>query len=100
MKWNNFNLFKRMLYNCQKAQRLTIKRQESKLSPMEYLQYKIHLNYCSICRKFERFSALINQAMSSEQREIEENPANTLSSDEKRELQRKVDAFDDELPKR
>ena len=97
MKLRNFNLFKRILYNCEKAQRLSIKKQESKLTPSEYLQHKIHMHYCSVCRKFEQFSGVLNQHFSRERQELEEQPKKTLSSEEKKELQRKVDELNGDL---
>jgi hypothetical protein len=79
------------MYNCEKAQRLTIKKQESKLTPYEYLQYRIHMQYCLVCRKFEQFSALLNQFLQRGRQGLEDQPPNKLSPEEKKELQRKID---------
>jgi hypothetical protein len=84
-------MFKRIMYNCEKAQRLSIKKQESKLTPYEYLQLKIHMHYCDVCRKFERFSALVNQVLKRARQGIEDQPPKKLSPEEKEEMQRKID---------
>jgi hypothetical protein len=93
MKLRVLNVLKRVIYNCKSAQRLAIKKQESKLTPFEYLQYKIHLRGCSICREFEHFSRVINQFFSRERQEMHRQPKDRLSSEEKGELQRKVNAL-------
>jgi hypothetical protein len=91
MKLINFSIFKKILYDCQKAQRLTIKKQESKLTLSEYLQHRIHLHYCQVCRKFQQFSAVLNQVFARERKDLEERPPSTLSMEEKKEMQRRVD---------
>lgn len=97
MKLTNFVLFKKILYDCQKAQRLTIKKQESKLTLSEYLQHRIHLHYCQVCRKFQQFSAVLNQVFSGERKGLEERPPSTLSMEEKKEMQRRVDELTENL---
>ncbi len=97
MKLINFTAFKKILYDCQKAQRLTIKKQESRLTLSEYLQHRIHLHYCDVCRKFQQFSAVINQVFARERKEMQERPTNTLSSEEKIQLQRQVDELTEDL---
>lgn len=91
MKLSSASKFKRAQYNCARAQRLSIKRQETKLTPTEYLQYKIHMRYCSLCRDFERFSALLNQFFSHNPLETSEQSLHRLSGEEKEEMQRKID---------
>ena len=91
MKLTNFAIFKKILYDCRKAQRLTIKKQESKLTLSESLQLRIHLHYCGVCRKFQQFSALLNQVFGRQRHELEERPPVTLTNEEKMELQRQVD---------
>jgi hypothetical protein len=91
MKFKSFTIFQRILHDCEKAQRLTVKKQESKLTPAEYLQHKIHLHYCHVCRKFAQFSAVVNQFLARERQERQERPKDTLSMEEKSELQRRVD---------
>jgi hypothetical protein len=97
MKGRHFSIFKRIVYNCEKAQRLSIKKQESKLTPAEWLQHRIHMHYCNVCRKFEQFSALLNQYFVRERQELEEQPKNTLSGEEKKELQRRVDELNGDV---
>ena len=99
MKSSYVTKFKRAQYNCAKAQRLSIKRQETKLTPTEYLHYKIHMRYCSLCREFEKFSALLNQFFSGKQRGIPELPMHHLSLEEKEEMQRKIDDLSNHLKK-
>jgi hypothetical protein len=99
MKLTNFVLFKKILYDCQKAQRLTIKKQESKLTLSEYLQHRIHLHYCQVCRKFRQFSAVLNQVFARERKGLEERPPSTLSKEEKMELQQRVDELTENLKK-
>ena len=91
MRLINFTIFKKILYDCRKAQRLTIKKQESKLTLSESLQLRIHLHYCGVCRKFQQFSALLNQVFGRERHELEERPPDILTNEEKIELQRQVD---------
>jgi hypothetical protein len=97
MKLMNFTIFKKILYDCQKAQRLTIKKEESKLTLSEYIQHKIHLHYCEVCRKFQQFSAVINQVFARERQEFEERPTNTLSTEEKIQWQKQVDELTEDL---
>jgi hypothetical protein len=97
MKLINFTIFKKILYDCQKAQRLTIKKQESKLTPSEYLQHRIHLHYCQVCRKFQQFSAVLNQVFARERQQLDKQPTDTLSGEEKIELQRQVDELTEDL---
>jgi hypothetical protein len=99
MKLTNFAIFKKILYDCQKAQRLTIKKQESKLTMSEYLQHKIHLHYCQVCRKFQQFSAVLNQVFGQERKGLEERPPSALTMEEKKEMQRRVDELS-ENPKK
>ncbi len=91
IKNKEFSMFKRIMYNCEKAQRLSIKKQESKLTLNEYLQLKIHMRYCDVCLKFQRFSLLVNHVLNHERRRIEDQPPAKLSPEEKEELQRKID---------
>jgi hypothetical protein len=91
MKLINFTIFKKILYDCRKAQRLTIKKQESKLTLSEHLQHRIHLHYCDVCRKFQQFSAVINQVFARERQELEQPPESKLSTEEKIELQKQID---------
>jgi hypothetical protein len=97
MKLTKFALFKKILYDCQKAQRLSIKKQESKLTLSEYLQHRIHLHYCHVCRKFQQFSAVLNQVFAGERKGMEERPPSTLSPEEKKEMQRQVDELTRDL---
>jgi hypothetical protein len=97
MKLTNFAFFKKILYDCQKAQRLTIKKQESKLTLSENLQLRIHLHYCQVCRKFQQFSTVLNQVFSRERKGLEEQPPSTLSMEEKKEMQRRVDELNEDL---
>jgi hypothetical protein len=97
MRLINFTIFKKILYDCQKAQRLTIKKQESKLTLSEYIQHRIHLHYCGVCRKFQQFSALLNRFFVRERHELEERPASTLSNEEKIQLQKRVDELTEDL---
>jgi len=99
MKSSYVTKFKRTQYNCGRAQRLAIKRQETKLTPAEYLDYTVHMRYCSLCREFERFSALLNQFFSPKRSEIPEQPMHRLSHEEKEEMQRKIDDFSNHLRK-
>lgn len=97
MKLINFTIFKKILYDCQKAQRLTIKKQESKLTLSESLRLRIHLHYCGVCRKFQQFSALLNQVFARERHELEERPPVILTKEEKIQLQRQVDDLTEDL---
>jgi hypothetical protein len=97
MKLMNFTIFKKILYDCQRAQRLTIKKQESKLTLPESLRLRIHLHYCGVCRKFQQFSALLNQVFAGARHELEERPPVTLTNEEKKELQRQVDEMTEDL---
>ena len=97
MRLMNFTIFKKILYDCQRAQRLTIKKQESKLTLSESLRLRIHLHYCGVCRKFQQFSALLNQVFARERHELEERPPVTLTKEEKIALQRQVDELTEDL---
>jgi hypothetical protein len=97
MKLMNFTTFKKILYDCQRAQRLTIKKQESKLTLSEYIRLRIHLHYCGVCRKFQQFSALLNQVFGGARHELQERPPVTLTNEEKIELQRQVDELTEDF---
>jgi hypothetical protein len=97
MKLINFTKFKKILYDCQRAQRLTIKKQESKLTLSESLRLRIHLHYCGVCRKFQQFSALLNQVFGRERQQLEERPPVKLTNEEKIELQRQVDELTEDF---
>lgn len=85
--------FRRAQYNCTEAQRLSIKRQETKLPPAEYVRFKVHMAGCSICREFDKFSALVNKTMHATSLETEKHPPHILNDQEKRSLQQKIDEF-------
>ncbi len=51
----------RIAYNCHRATLLIEKKLIDKLSLREKLELKIHLAGCSVCRTFEKQSALINR---------------------------------------
>ena len=97
MKLMNSTTFKKILYDCQRAQRLTIKKQESKLTLSENIRLRIHLHYCGVCRKFQQFSALLNQVFAGARHEWEERPPVTFTNEEKKELQRQVDELTEDL---
>lgn len=57
--------------NCEEATFLISRGQEAPLSFAEKLWLRIHLLYCSLCRRFKKQSAVISRIM--------ENPGNPVS---------------------
>ena len=61
MKELNDNPLKKITYNCRKATYLIEKKLIDRISFGETLELKIHLAGCSVCRIFEKQSAVINR---------------------------------------
>jgi len=93
MKNTIYSKLKFIQYNCIEAQRLAIKRQETKLLPSEYMRLKVHMAGCSVCREFEKFSALVNKAMHTRLHSMNSNATATLEDNYKKDLQQKIDDF-------
>ena len=55
------NEIKNIAYNCKKATFLIEKKQIGSISMREKIELEIHLSGCSICRTFQKQSAIINK---------------------------------------
>jgi hypothetical protein len=55
------NRLKKIQYDCRKATFLIEKKQHGPISVREWLELKIHLAGCSVCRIFQRQSLAINR---------------------------------------
>lgn len=55
------NRLHKIIYNCKQATFLIEKKQIHSLTVREWLELKIHLAGCSVCRTFQRQSRLINR---------------------------------------
>lgn len=84
-------VLKKIQYNCRKATFLIEKRQGSRLSLREWLELRIHLAGCSVCRIFEQQSRRIN-GMLKELFHDAGTDAGQLDERVKREMQEKIDA--------
>ncbi|WP_316838694.1 hypothetical protein [Pedobacter gandavensis] len=83
------NTFIKILYNCRKATFLIEKKTLSPLTKQENILLKLHLAGCSICRRFQQQSLLINKMI---QHGFQENQKKPLSMNEdfKASLQQKI----------
>jgi len=61
MKITDIELIRRIANNCRKATFLIEKRENESLMDQEEQELAIHLSGCSICREYQRQSALITQ---------------------------------------
>ncbi len=52
---------KKIIYNCKRATLLIEKKLIDRLTLREKMELRIHLFGCSVCRVFDKQSALINQ---------------------------------------
>ena len=59
------NRLKKIQYDCHKATFLIEKKQHGPISVREWLELKIHLAGCSVCRIFQRQSLAINRMIRS-----------------------------------
>jgi len=59
------NRLKKIQYDCRKATFLIEKKQHGPISVREWLELKIHLAGCSVCRLFQRQSLAINRMIHS-----------------------------------
>jgi hypothetical protein len=83
------NRLKKIQYDCRKATFLIEKKQHGSLTVREWLELKIHLAGCSVCRIFQRQSIVINRMI----RSLFHSPdAKEIKMDEpfKREMQDKI----------
>ncbi len=49
-----------MLHNCKQAQQIGVEFEHKPVGFKRWLQLKVHIFYCSYCRRFLKQSALIN----------------------------------------
>lgn len=47
-------LFRKIVFDCKEATRLSIKKEEGKITFVEQLKLRYHLLYCDPCRRFIR----------------------------------------------
>jgi hypothetical protein len=73
----------RTIYNCQKAQQLGIKKENTALDIIETIQLRIHIASCSVCKHFLQQSAHIDAAIKKIMEQSE--ASNTKLSNEKKE---------------
>lgn len=83
------NWLKKIQHNCHKATFLIEKKQHGPITVREWLDLKIHLAGCSVCRRFQRQSLAINRMIRSLLRSPE---VKDIKMDEpfKRDLQDKI----------
>lgn len=84
------NGLKKIIYNCRKATFLIEKKQLAPLTVRENLELKIHLAGCSICRRFQQQSIMINTMI---HRIFKASNPNELKLDDtfKRDLQERIE---------
>lgn len=84
---------KKIIYNCKRATFLIEKKLIDRLTLREKMELRIHLFGCSVCRVFDKQSALINQMV----QHLFKTPKDThLDDNFKQELQHRIE---DELNK-
>lgn len=89
-----FYPFRETVYNCKQATRLSLKREEGKISFSERVKLFYHLRYCFSCRQFIRQSRLIDLLGRGMADAVLKNPPTKLSEERKKEIQHKMDMLD------
>lgn len=83
------NRLKKIQHNCRKATLLIEKQQFGKIGFREKIELRIHLAGCSVCKLFEKQSAVISQAMRDVIGRRNQHPA--LTANDKRSMQETVE---------
>jgi hypothetical protein len=84
------SMLKDIAYNCRQATYLAEKKQFDGLTLKEHLQLKYHLTGCSVCRLYQKQSALITQALQKSYTDIS-FPNLSLEPSFKKQLQMQID---------
>lgn len=81
--------FKKILYNCRQATRLSLKREEGNISLTERLVLAYHLLYCEPCRRFIYQWELLTRRRAA--RDVQAQPPFALSPEAKQRIQQQLD---------
>jgi predicted anti-sigma-YlaC factor YlaD len=81
---------KNIIHNCKEATKLSLKREEQRLSVKERMQLRIHLLFCDACKNFVKQSALINTAFKSFKERIKQVPPEELPAAAKERMQARL----------
>lgn len=85
--------FKRVYYNCKKAQELGLKMQaKQKISVRSWFAMRYHLFFCKYCRWFLRQSRVIDKAIATHKELIIQKLETHLSNTEKDALQQQINS--------
>lgn len=57
----------KLMYSCQEATQMVIKKEEEKLKFTEMVKLKMHLLMCGACKAFEKQTELINKILKNHQ---------------------------------
>jgi hypothetical protein len=82
------NTFKNILHNCKQAQQIGVECEHKPVGFRKWLQLKIHIFYCSYCKRFLKQSALISKALRRMHQE-----EGLLSNIAKEKMQSKIDTY-------
>ena len=81
---------KKIIYNCRRATFLIEKKLIDRLTLREKMELRIHLFGCSVCRVFDKQSALINQMVQQLFKSTKDTGAH-LDDTFKQELQHRIE---------
>lgn len=79
------------VHDCEKATRLSVKKEEGKLSVTEKLQLFYHLLWCHVCRRFVKQIRRINSMGSNYHQAIQTNPPYTLPPESKEKMLQEIE---------
>jgi hypothetical protein len=86
-----FYLFRKIVFNCEQATLLILKKNEHGLSLKEKLKLFYHLLFCDPCKRFGTQTLIIDDAVHKCSEHLSHFPSHTLPEESKKKMQQLVD---------
>jgi hypothetical protein len=80
-------LLRSVIYNCQQATLLALKKQSGKIGLAERFRLSIHLRYCESCKRFVHQSSIIDSTVITVVELLDKKPVFQLSETAKLQIQ-------------
>ena len=86
-------LFRKIVFNCEQATFLMVKKTEQKLSVKERLKLFYHLLFCDPCKRFKLQTQIIDKSLHDCHEHLSHHPSEMLSTESKEKIQRTIDSI-------
>lgn len=86
-----FYLFRKVVFNCNRATQLALKKQDGRASWLERMQLFYHTLYCDPCKRFIKQSEHLNSLLAEVNKRTYDTPLHSLNDDLKKDIQAKID---------